>query len=73
MENVEESIEEEVDDDELLEAALWTSYFKRLPLRGSLSLTFSVVTPKLELKVLPKQLKYAFLGENITFPVVISA
>ncbi len=29
--------------------------------------------PTLELKPLPKELKYAFLGENSSYPVVISS
>ena len=31
------------------------------------------VPPKLELKELPAHLKYAFLGENQTLPVIISS
>ena len=73
MDNVEESIEDEVDDDELLEAVLWTSYFERLPPRGSLPFPSSVVLLKLELKVLPSELKCAFLGKESTFPMVVLA
>ena len=71
--NNSEEATEEVDNVELLEVALWTSYFERLPPSGSLSLPSSAAPPKLELKVLPNELKYAFLGTEDTFPVVISA
>ncbi|KAL0385817.1 UNVERIFIED_CONTAM: hypothetical protein Sradi_2976000 [Sesamum radiatum] len=33
----------------------------------------SITTPTLELKELPKHLKYAYLGENETLPVIISS
>ena len=31
------------------------------------------ITPKKELKKLPETLKYAYLGEDETFPVIISS
>ena len=31
------------------------------------------LAPKLELKPLPSHLKYVFLGENLTLPMIISA
>lgn len=31
-----------------------------------------VLVPELELKILPEHLKYAYLGEKETFPVIIS-
>ena len=44
--------------------------FKEL---GSIEKTEQQETPKLELKPLPEGLKYAFLGEEQTYPVVISS
>ncbi|KAL5722473.1 hypothetical protein ACHQM5_005989 [Ranunculus cassubicifolius] len=41
--------------------------------RGATSLLSSVQFPRLELKPLPSELKYAYLGEAETFPVVISS
>ena len=37
------------------------------------SLPSSTSPPKLELKPLPDNLKYAYLGDNETFPVIISS
>ena len=47
--------------------------FEELLPTGTLSLPSQVRPPKPELKPLPSHLKYAYLGENETFPVVISA
>ncbi|XXG77080.1 hypothetical protein AAC387_Pa08g1309 [Persea americana] len=46
--------------------------FEELLPTGTLSLPSQVRPPKPELKPLPSHLKYAYLGENETFPVVIS-
>ncbi|KAK9922019.1 hypothetical protein M0R45_030502 [Rubus argutus] len=50
----------------------WTTKFEKLPPRVEPKPS-SVEVPKLELKPLPADLKYAFLGLNDTFPVVISS
>ena len=44
--------------------------FKEL---GSIEKTEQQEAPKMELKPLPEGLKYAFLGEEQTYPVVISS
>jgi len=44
-----------------------------LPPRSIESIPSSVQTPKPDLKSLPFNLKYLFLGENKTFPVIISS
>jgi len=44
-----------------------------LPPRSIESIPSSVQPPKPDLKLLPFNLKYSFLGENETFPVVISS
>ncbi|XP_058217329.1 uncharacterized protein LOC131328401 [Rhododendron vialii] len=52
---------------------IWSPKFEGLPPLESKTLPSSIQSPKLELKVLPKTLKYAFLGEHETYPVVISS
>ncbi|XP_058211404.1 uncharacterized protein LOC131323568 [Rhododendron vialii] len=52
---------------------VWSPKFEELPPLESKTLPSSIQSPKLELKVLPETLKYAFLGENETYPVVISS
>ncbi|XP_058217607.1 uncharacterized protein LOC131328718 [Rhododendron vialii] len=52
---------------------IWSPKFEELPHLESKTLPSSIQPPKLELKVLPETLKYAFLGENETYPVVISS
>ena len=52
---------------------MWCFQFKELPPRDSIPLPLSLEIPKLELKELPKELKYAFWGENESFSVVISS
>jgi hypothetical protein len=51
----------------------WRPKFKELPPRNIMPVPSSVEAPKLELKPLPVELKYAFLGQEETFPVVISS
>jgi len=46
---------------------------KELPPRSMESIPSSVQPPKPDLKSLPFNLKYSFLGENETFPVIISS
>lgn len=43
-----------------------------ITLHDDKSKTFLEQAPKLELKVLPTHLKYVYLGEGITLPVIIS-
>ena len=50
----------------------WKSCFEELPTLNKIYPS-SVQTPKLDLKPLPSELKYAYLGQDETFPVVISA
>ncbi|XP_038989072.1 uncharacterized protein LOC120112931 [Phoenix dactylifera] len=45
----------------------------KLPTRNNSPLPSSVQAPKLELKPLPSELKYAYLGHEETFPVIISS
>ncbi|KAG5532462.1 hypothetical protein RHGRI_026932 [Rhododendron griersonianum] len=52
---------------------LWSPKFEELPPLECKTLPSSIKPPKLELKVLPDTLKYAFLGGNDTYPVVISS
>ena len=59
--------------DACVEDAMWATNFEKLPPRDSFPLPSNVSMPNLELKPLPKDLKYAFLGGENTFPVVISA
>jgi hypothetical protein len=51
----------------------WRPKFEELPPRNIMPVPSSVEAPKLELKPLPIELKYAFLGQEETFPVVISS
>ncbi|XP_061993424.1 uncharacterized protein LOC133711297 [Rosa rugosa] len=71
-------------DDELLEIAAaldappyipakFNSKFIPLPLTDEKLAPSVIQAPKLELKPLPEHLKYAFLGENETLPVIIAA
>ena len=43
----------------------------KFPISNTKLLPSFVQAPKLELKTLPDQLKYAYLGEEKTFPVII--
>jgi len=51
----------------------WRSKIEELPARSIESISSSVQPPKLDMKSLPFNLKYSFLGENKTFPVIISS
>ncbi|KAG5553848.1 hypothetical protein RHGRI_011652 [Rhododendron griersonianum] len=62
-----------LDVEEVCGTELWTPKFDELPPLSSKTLPSNVQFPKLELKVLPDTLKYAFLGPDETFPVVISS
>nr|XP_008386324.2 uncharacterized protein LOC103448840 [Malus domestica] len=50
-----------------------SSYFISLPTSNKKTLPFVIQAPKLELKPIPEYLKYAFLGEDETLPVIISS
>ncbi|XP_070668790.1 uncharacterized protein [Malus domestica] len=49
------------------------SYFIYLPISNEKTLPSVIQAPKLELKPIPEHLKYAFLGEDETLPVIISS
>ncbi|CAN6580777.1 unnamed protein product [Malus baccata var. baccata] len=50
-----------------------SSYFISLPTSNEKTLPSVIQAPKLELKPIPEHLKYAFLGEDETLPVIISS
>ena len=58
---------------DLLEVNGWTPKFEPLPPNEDKTLPSEERPPKFELKPLPTHLKYAFLGEEDTFPVIISS
>ena len=51
----------------------WAPKFEPLPPIEDRALPSEEIPPKLELKPLPSHLKYAFLGVEETFPVIISS
>ncbi|XP_058217314.1 uncharacterized protein LOC131328383 [Rhododendron vialii] len=64
------------EEDEACAVNSWTpkfEEFEELPPIEKKVLPSSVESPKLELKPLPDTLKYVFLGDNETYPVVISS
>ena len=62
-----------IEHSEVLEANGWVPKFKKLPPIKDRMLPSEEKPPKLELKLLPSHLKYAFLGAEETFPVIISS
>ena len=58
---------------DVLEVNGWTLEFEPLPPNENKTLPSEERPPKLELKPLPTHLKYAFLGEEDTFPLIISS
>ena len=58
---------------DVLEVNGWTPKFEPLPPNEDKTLPSEERPPKLELKPLPTLLKYVFLGEDDTFPVIISS
>ena len=62
-----------IEHSEVLEANRWAPKFEPLPPIEDRVLPFEERPPKLELKPLPSHLKYAFLGVEETFPVIISS
>ena len=62
-----------IEHNEVLEANGWAPKFKPLPPIEDRALPSEKRPPKLELKPLPSHLKYAFLGVEETFSVIISS
>ena len=62
-----------IEHNEVLEAYGWAPKFEPLPPIEDRVLPSEERPPKLELKPLPSHLKYAFLGVEETFPVIISS
>ena len=62
-----------IEHNEVLEVNGWAPKFEPLPPNEDKALPSEERPPKLELKPLPSHLKYAFLGEEETFPVIISS
>ena len=62
-----------IEHNDVLEVNRWTPKFEPLPPNEDKALPSEERPPKLELKPLPTHLKYAFLGEEETFPVIISS
>ena len=62
-----------IEHNDVLEVNGWTPKFEPLPPNEDKALPSEERPPKLELKPLPTHLKYAFLGEEETFPVIISS
>ena len=56
----------------LVTKAMWTSHFEPLPPKTTLDVPSNRQTPILELKQLYADLKYVYLGESSTFPMIIS-
>ena len=62
-----------IEHSEVMEANGWAPRFEKLPPIEDKVLPSKEKPPKLELKPLPSHLKYAFLGVEETFPVIISS
>ena len=62
-----------IEHNEVLEVNGWAPKFEPLPLIEDRALPSEERPPKLELKPLPSHLKYAFLGVEEAFPVIISS
>ena len=62
-----------IEHSKVLEANGWAPKFETLPAIEDRVLPSEEKPPKLELKPLPSHLKYAFLGVEETFPVIISS
>ena len=62
-----------IEHNEVLEVNGWAPKFEPLPPNEDKALPSEENPPKLELKPLPSHLKYAFLGAEETFPVIISS
>ena len=62
-----------IEHSEVMESDEWVPRFEKLPPIEDGVLPLEEKPPKLELKPLPSHLKYAFLGVEETFPVIISS
>ena len=62
-----------IEHNEVLEANGWAPKFEPLPPIKDRALPLEERPPKLELKPLPSHLKYAFVGVEENFPVIISS
>ena len=62
-----------IEHNEVLEVNGWAPKFEPLPPIEDKALPSKERPPQLELKPLPSHLKYAFLGAEETFPVIISS
>ena len=62
-----------IEHSEVIEANGWAPRFEKLPPIEDRVLPSEEKPPKLELKPIPSHLKYAFLGVEETFPVIISS
>ena len=62
-----------IEHSEVMEANGWAPKFEKLPPIEDKVLPSEEKPPKLELKPLPLHIKYAFLGVEDTFPVIISS
>ena len=62
-----------IEHSEVMEANGWAPRFEKLPPIEDKVLPLEEKPPKLELKPLPSHLKYAFLGVEDTFSVIISS
>ena len=62
-----------IEQSEVLEANGWAHKFESFPPIDDRVLPSEKTPPKLELKPLPSHLKYAFLGVEEAFPVIISS
>ena len=59
--------------EEEIAMALWKEHFKSLPPKIKLAVPSSLHFPVLDLKEIPKELKYAFLGVGRSIPIIISS
>ena len=62
-----------IEHSEVMEANGWVPRFEKLPPIEDRVLPSEDKPPKLDLKTLPSHLKYAFLGVEETFPIIISS
>ena len=62
-----------IEHSEVIEVNGWAPRFEKLPPIEDKVLPSEEKPPKLELKPLPSHLKYAFLGVEETFPIIISS
>ena len=74
--DIDESIEEDntlLDSVPVMYNTPWKLKAEPLPVSTSILVPSIIESPKLKLKALPNTLKYAFLGDFETFPVIISS